>query len=339
MFGTYRLILAFMVVFLHLAGWPAFGEYAVFTFFCLSGYLMTFIMQQNYGYSKEGRKKYFFNRLLRIYPLYFAACLFSLLVIFWLGEGYTSNLIFNLKYPDSITGGLSNLLLFITDHKNIALVPPAWALTVEILYYLLIGLGLSQTKCITWLWFAFGAIYTLTINLINVEWWDWGYFSPLAASLPFSVGALLYHYRILLNQYFKSFANIYIAGGLYALVLINWVVNYKLGTGLSYGFYINSMINVLLLIVLTNMQTNNQRWYKYDKILGDLSYPIYLMHWTVAVVVIYLFQLFDITLEKRTELFAIVSIPFMLLFGQLMVMLLHKPVEKLRNHIKKDKAY
>ncbi|CAA0362938.1 hypothetical protein ALT785_770120 [Alteromonas infernus] len=33
MFGTYRLILAFMVVFLHLAGWPGFGEYAVFTFF------------------------------------------------------------------------------------------------------------------------------------------------------------------------------------------------------------------------------------------------------------------------------------------------------------------
>jgi peptidoglycan/LPS O-acetylase OafA/YrhL len=334
MFGAYRLILAFMVVFLHLAGWPAFGEYAVFTFFCLSGYLMTFIMQENYGYSRDGRKKYFVNRLLRIYPLYLTACLLSLLVIFWLGESYTSRLIFNLKYPDSVMGSLSNLFLFITDHKNIALVPPAWALTVEILYYLLIGLGISKTKTRTWIWFVFGAIYTVVINIINVEWWDWGYFNPIAASLPFSVGALLYHYKALLSRCFKRFSSLYVASGLYALVLVNWFVNYKLGTGLSYGFYINSMLNVMLLIILTNVQIANKRWVKYDKALGDLSYPIYLMHWTVAVIVMYIFQQLNITLEKRTELFAIVSIPFMLLFGRMMVMLLHKPVEKIRNKIK-----
>ena len=336
MFGTYRLILAFMVVFLHLGGWPAFGEYAVFTFFCLSGYLMTFIMQENYGYNSDGRKKYFFNRLLRIYPLYLTACLFSLIVIFWLGESYTSQLIFNLKYPDSITGILSNLFLFITDHKNIALVPPAWALTVEILYYLLIGLGISKTKTTTWLWFGFGAIYTLVINIINVEWWDWGYFNPIAASLPFSVGALLYHYRAVLSQYFKPFSKLYVAIGLYTLVLVNWFVNYKLGTGLSYGFYINSLLNVVLLIVLINVQAANKYWVKYDKVLGDLSYPIYLMHWTVAIIVMYIFSLIGIELEKKTELFAIVSIPFMLIFGKLMVNILHNPVEKIRNSIKNN---
>jgi len=334
MFGTYRLILAFMVVFLHLAGWPAFGEYAVFTFFCLSGYLMTFIMQENYGYEREGRKKYFFNRLLRIYPLYLFACLLSLIVILGLGETYTSHLIFNLKYPDTVIGSISNLFLFITDHKNIALVPPAWALTVEILYYLLIGLGISKTKQITWLWFIFSIIYTLVINIINVEWWDWGYFHPLAASLPFSVGALLYHYKAELSQRFRAFSTLYTASGLFALVLLNWYANYKLNTGLTYGFYINSMLNIVLLIVLTNLQITNKRWLKYDKALGDLSYPIYLMHWTVAVIVMYIFSLLGIELEKRTELFAIVSIPFMLIFGQLMVSLLHNPIELIRNKIK-----
>tara|TARA_R110001583_G_scaffold7158_6_gene35661 strand:- start:7687 stop:8697 length:1011 start_codon:yes stop_codon:yes gene_type:complete len=326
-----------MVVFLHLGGWPAFGEYAVFTFFCLSGYLMTFIMQENYGYSAQGRKKYFINRLLRIYPLYLAACLFSLVVIFCLGEEYTSGLIFNLKYPDSIISSLSNLFLFISDHKNIALVPPAWALTVEILYYILIGLGISKTKTGTWIWFGFGAIYTIGILITNMEWWDWGYFHPFAASLPFSVGALLYHYKAQLSLRFKRFSTIYIAAGLYAFVLINWAVNYKLGTGLSYGFYINSALNVILLIILTNIQISSKQWHKCDKALGDLSYPIYLMHWTVAIIVMYVFQSFNIELEKRTELFALVSLPFMLLFGQIIVSLLHKPVEKLRNHIKNDK--
>ncbi|MGJ8694435.1 MAG: acyltransferase family protein [Thalassotalea sp.] len=334
MFGAYRLILAFMVVFLHLGGWPGFGEYAVFTFFCLSGYLMTYIMHENYGFSGDGRKKYLINRLLRIYPLYLSAALFSLLVIFIFGESYTSGLIFNLKIPDGVSNILGNLFLVITDHKSTALVPPAWALTVEILYYALIGLGLSKSAKVTWLWFICSVVYTVTILMLDVEWWDWGYFHPLAASLPFSVGALLYHYRKRLGEIIRPLATPINALALYGLVLINWAVNYKLGTSYSYGFYINSLINIVLLLVLTNVKVSDPFWKKWDKRLGDLSYPIYLMHWAIAIIVMYLFGLFGIELEKRTELFAIVSIPFMLFFGQLMVSLLHNPIEILRNKIK-----
>lgn len=68
MFGTYRTILALMVVFLHLGGVPRIGAYAVFGFYCLSGYLMTLIMQTTYGYSFQGVIKYGINRFLRNYP-------------------------------------------------------------------------------------------------------------------------------------------------------------------------------------------------------------------------------------------------------------------------------
>jgi peptidoglycan/LPS O-acetylase OafA/YrhL len=334
MFGTYRLILAFMVVFLHLGGWPGFGEYAVFTFFCLSGYLMTYIMQENYGYTGSGRKKYLINRLLRIYPLYLASALFSLLIIALLGEAYTSSLIFNLKVPNTLEEVLGNIFLIITNHKDIALVPPAWALTVEILYYALIGLGLSKNRKLTWCWFSFGIIYTLWVLSSSVEWWDWGYFHPLAASLPFSIGALMYHYKLELERVIRPFSTLPVALGLYALVLINWAVNYKLGTGYSYGFYLNSVINIVLLLVLINLDIKDKAWRRWDKKLGDLSYPIYLMHWSVAVIVMYVFSSLGIELEKKTELFAIVSIPFMLIFGQIMVYLLHNPVELIRNKIK-----
>ena len=338
MFGTYRLILAFMVVFLHLAGWPGFGEYAVFTFFCLSGYLMTYIMQVNYGYTSNGRRAYFTNRLLRIYPLYFGAMLFSLLVIFLFGEQFTSSIIFNLKLPEGSFNTLENILLLITDHKHNALVPPAWALTVELLYYALIGLGLSKSKGITWCWFAFGLCYTVGIHLLAMEWWDYGYFHPLAASLPFSIGALLFHYRAQVMDWVKPIAQFKFALIIYGLVLANWVVSYKLNTLYSIGFYINSLINIVLLAVLTNIKTENRRVKAIDKVLGDLSYPIYLMHWSIAVVVVYLFSYFGITLEKRTELFAVVSIPFMLIFGQILVTLVHNPVEFLRDRIKKARA-
>ena len=69
MFGTYRTLLALMVVFLHLGGVSVLGGYAVFGFYILSGYLMTYIMQKNYGYSRLGQARYAINRMLRIYPI------------------------------------------------------------------------------------------------------------------------------------------------------------------------------------------------------------------------------------------------------------------------------
>ena len=63
MFGTYRTLLAVMVVFLHIGGVPVLGGYAVFGFYILSGYLMTFIMQNNYGYDRSGLAKYALNGL------------------------------------------------------------------------------------------------------------------------------------------------------------------------------------------------------------------------------------------------------------------------------------
>ena len=90
MFGTYRTLLAMMVVVFHLGGVYALGYYAVFGFYILSGYLMTFIMQNNYGYSLRGRASYALNRFLRIYPVYWVSAVVSLLLIYILGQQYTT---------------------------------------------------------------------------------------------------------------------------------------------------------------------------------------------------------------------------------------------------------
>ena len=81
MFGTYRTFLALMVVAQHLGGLQAIGAYAVFGFYALSGYLMTLIMQKNYGYSPSGISKYALNRFLRIYPIYWVSIVTSVALI------------------------------------------------------------------------------------------------------------------------------------------------------------------------------------------------------------------------------------------------------------------
>ena len=72
MFGTYRFLLACLVLVTHLAGVRCAGAYAVFGFYLLSGYLMTLVLNERYGFSPNGFGRYVANRALRIYPPYLA---------------------------------------------------------------------------------------------------------------------------------------------------------------------------------------------------------------------------------------------------------------------------
>ena len=67
MFGTYRTLLALMVVALHLGGYRVMGAYAVFGFYILSGYLMTLIMHVSYGYSTSGFGRYVGTMVRAVY--------------------------------------------------------------------------------------------------------------------------------------------------------------------------------------------------------------------------------------------------------------------------------
>ena len=76
MFGIWRTLLAIEVVAYHILPLPLIGRYAVFSFFVLSGFLMTEIMQRAYGYTPGGSVRYLANRALRLLPSYwFAAAL------------------------------------------------------------------------------------------------------------------------------------------------------------------------------------------------------------------------------------------------------------------------
>lgn len=70
MFGILRTILAINVVLLHVFSVPTLGNYSVSFFFVLSGFLMTYIMHETYGFDLKGVKYFWLNRILRLYPIY-----------------------------------------------------------------------------------------------------------------------------------------------------------------------------------------------------------------------------------------------------------------------------
>ncbi len=143
MFGIYRTVLALFVVFQHFHGWAPLGSFAVFAFFCLSGFLMTLLVCGPY----QGRPFAFAaNRFLRLYPAYWAVCGLTAALIWFapipekIGSGQ-----WNWALPTKLDDIIANFTLMAPE-AAIRLVPTSWAVTNEVFFYVLIGLGLTRTK-------------------------------------------------------------------------------------------------------------------------------------------------------------------------------------------------
>lgn len=336
MFGTFRTFLALMVVALHLGGYPKIGAYAVFGFYCLSGYLMTFIMQNTYGYTLLGRAKYATNRFLRIYPIYWFSVLFSIILIWLFGENFVSNYHKAIFLPDGFIETAKNIFLFFPFRNFPRLTPPAWALTVELFFYLLIGIGLSKNRRITILWFILSISYHLVISIFQLGWVH-KYFTIFAASLPFSTGAMIFHYQNELIKYSKKLSGdkeVFLPFCLAVFFLANWKIGIILDQSDGLFFYSNYLLCAIMIVTLLDKKRLPFINKKIDKIIGDFSYPIYLIHYQAGILVVMFFSIFGIELKRPDPTLMLASIPVIIFLSWIITITLEKPIELLRSKIK-----
>lgn len=335
MFGTYRTLLALMVVATHLGGVPDIGAYAVFGFYVLSGYLMTLIMQKDYGYSIAGIYKYGVNRFLRIYPIYWVSIGISVILILLVGGARMSEYQEFIYMPSTLKQYLKNILLVLRIWDSPRLTPPAWALTVEIFYYILIGLGISR-KSIVLPWLAFGVVYH-SICVIYGLGVDYRYFSVMAASLPFATGAVIFHYKDeflhRLNSLRGKQRDFLPLFGVF-LFFLNWTVGVVFEWMGLLCFYINYVICAFIVVLLTEPNRLGYIPKKFDKFMGDFSYPIYLIHYQVGFVALLLLEFLGIELGRPSYILMFVSIPLIFLVSWLITVSLERPIEVLRAQIK-----
>lgn len=330
MFGSFRTLLALGVVISHLGSASYMGTYAVFGFYALSGYLMTLIMHETYGYTRAGLGRYALNRALRIYPLYLAAAVISLLLIAFMGENITRAYHDAIGYPKTIgevVGNASLVLLVSTDTR---LVPPAWALTVELCYYALIALGASRTAPITFIWLAASTLYTIYLVTGGASF-SYRYYTIAAASLPFALGASLYHFGRAGRS--KGFLKRIAGDRALALLLLLLAGNYAIAgqtTLLTPGgghFYLN-----LLLMALTIANLSQRRASTMDKRIGDLSYPIYLTHFQCGLIAL---ALAPGAFDRGDTLFVAASLPIVLVVAWGLSVAIEGPIERIRSWVKR----
>ena len=335
--GIYRFLLALNVVIFHLLGVPAIGPYAVFSFFVLSGFLMTLVMKESYGYSISGFSKYALNRFLRLFPIYWLLLFITLLSIIIIGDDNSRSFHQAMFLPKTISEWFGNLSLIFWSEKPIEVIPriaPAtWALTIELFFYLIIGLGISSTKASTILWFGLSLCYTIYFNLtVHI---GLGYGTVWLASLPFSLGALAYHFREEIIKTIRSLrvnvllfivyvSNLLLAS--FSSVLFGEDISWKVGFLAS---VLNLAVSAFLTVYLFHIdKTLNRSW---NTFLGNLSYPVYVFHWGGALIAAAVFD--DFVKESRVLIFGL-GLFITLIISFLAEYYLSKNIEKLRTRIK-----
>jgi len=328
MFGTYRTILALMVVAAHVGATPGIGAFALTGFYILSGYLMTFILREKYDLLQHGIYKYVLNRFLRIYPMYWAAIGISVIFICWAGEDFSSQFHVFLYLPDNFTAVLKNVFIFLGSHDSPRLVPASWALTVELFFYLLIGFGFSKTWRLTFCWFLFSMAYHPIAFYFG---WD-HYFTIFAASLSFSMGALIYHYK---NEISRLKIKINNPIAILFLLFMNWLLGILLGSRVAEGFfwsffYINHLTCSIMVVTLKDRPLFAQLTKASDKWIGDLSYPIYLLHVPVGMVVSAVLKRIGFDDLGHGLVLLLISFPFILLGSAAMAKYIGRPIDRFR---------
>jgi peptidoglycan/LPS O-acetylase OafA/YrhL len=310
--GWMRFLLAAAVVFHHSTtpgNIPLVdGHQAVRLFYIISGFYMAMILEQKYSLNRQGLWMFYTNRAARIFPVYWV-------VLIGAAVFYGSALIWTQRMPERfqwysllregghggfLVGiGLSQLILFGLDWFSLfdfqgsilglggalpggktagflCLVPQAWSLSVELMFYLIAPLLVqARTRWLIFLCMTGILIRTLLSIWKPHESLSLNYFwFPL--QIPFFLlGVLSYRWmKISANLWTKKWMRI--GGGWMAFMVIlgyGWIPD-DVGPILSCGAM------GLLIPALFHIEG------RVGAFLGELSYPIYVVHILVKWIVL-----------------------------------------------------
>lgn len=347
MLGLFRYVLALMVAISHL--WPGHlgmgGAYAVFCFYLVSGYLMSFILSEVYARPADVRF-YVANRVLRIFPPYLCVAFlcfvtlaaFPSLMEARMGSGLMLSSV--MKMPASVTDWLGNISLLWPWDSGL-LVGQAWSLRVELVFYGLMVL-LARSRTVVVIWFLASLAYTVYQHALGAPFFE-RYTTVLGSSIAFALGAMIYqfasHVRLGGKHLFLS-AALYLVHVFLAPELWQGTVDpadtaagyMMLVAPKTYGLYVNLALGAYVLLAILSQQKEGGELFRFGKKMGDVAYAIFLSHWFVAMLVL----LVGVPVENELQFFAITMI-LLHIVSYVIYRLVEEPVNKhLRDKIRSN---
>lgn len=302
----------------------------MFSFYMLSGYLMTYVLREVYGLSFLGIKRFLVNRFLRIYLTYWVVAVIVLLAL--IGFPAIGNFDVVMKIPGDIGHWLVNirilgLLCGITEFhiSGERLVSVAWSLHVELFFYISMAVFLVKNDKIILSWFVLSLLYTVYMVVSGYTWQD-RYFTLAASPLPFSMGAILY--LLYKKSWLPDFSKWILFFPL--LFIVHWLEGSLIYGGsasepMGAGFYVSLVLSFLTLSLLLGVVVSQRSFfYAIDTHLGDMTYPIFLLHVLIGAVCFVYFGI-----EKGAMLFVVSWVII-----HILAWILHQIIKVKINHVR-----
>ncbi|KPC49361.1 acyltransferase family protein [Amantichitinum ursilacus] len=289
--GLLRFFLALSVIGAHanstvLGYYGIRGQYVVDFFFIISGFYMAMVL--NGRYKDTDPLHFYLNRVLRLFPTYYIGLIFALLISYHEIANFFGQLDFGAKlyfiFQNLFIIGQDASYLVCAhqaiatqgcaDPVGMAINPPMWSLAVECCFFLAAPFILKSEKR-TYLMVLAGCIYSTALHRIVF---------PLEG-----IEGLRNTEAYALNMYFYPASFIFFGGGALAFHLSkrttapNYIALAFLVLALSYSYTVMPAWHMLLIATMIPVLFNYTKKNKFDRALGDLTYPAYILHFPFVV--------------------------------------------------------
>ena len=254
--------------------------YAVMFFYMVSGFLITYTLTRNYDRDLRGTFKFYKNRFIRIFSLYWPLVVLTFLMFGWAWDQFLSA-----SLPDKLTGifllGMDWRVAFVDYPKihfdaAIGGLHQAWTLGAELTFYLTAPLLMRSWKIgAALLAVSFGLRAAFVIALGNGLHDVWTYHFAVTTFGFFMVGHLI----CLAGQQWRPLSQPVMGC---VLVLCSFATMLFGGTYVGYDSvrFWGSVLFFAAALPGLFEATKSMRWMN---LAGDLSYPIYLVHTSVLI--------------------------------------------------------
>ncbi|TFF36141.1 acyltransferase family protein [Mucilaginibacter psychrotolerans] len=318
--GRLRLLLALSVIASHVGPILGFeligGSLAVQSFFIISGFYMSLILNEKYIGPNSSFKLFITNRLLRLYPVYLVVLVLTLVVVVIIGHNSSDSsypILDEYAYagPDKLSSiflVFTNIFiwgqdlvmflginsdtgkLFFTDNfwntspklYNFLFIPQGWSLALEMTFYLIAPFLLRKRVrfvCIIILLSLAVRIIIYYLLALRNDPWTYRFFP---SELTFFLFGCI-SYRI--YQTLNTMKIPKIAGLLTLATVIGLTMIYPILPQSSlqiFHFHLKDILYIGCIIFSTPVLFIISKKNKFDFKIGELSYPVYIVHLLIA---------------------------------------------------------
>ncbi len=272
--GALRFLLATLVVLFHYTSFGI-GHMPVYLFFALSGYWVFTMWQNKYSATREPYATFIASRAWRLAPVFLLCSFAALAVSFGLPIIMAPATPFTPPEPLAL---VSSLVILGYNTAGGAPLVPAWSLDIELQFYLVAPfvIALLQRRALLAIVLCAGvslASFALFYDRAFTSYLPWFLAGMLAARYP----ALLPRRRIALASGALTVAVILLFACVPALRPVLFGGAHRGALYLTWNPLFNAALAAVALPFA--LGTLGVRSGKFDRLLSDASYSLYLVHW------------------------------------------------------------